>query len=123
MLSIKKILDFYIKNNDEEYFYENINAKYKNNTYIFNIENDKYEIKVDNKIILKKENNESLLEFIFDENKETNATYYIKELDFYMDAKINTIYTKKEVDIVVEYKLTLQDEEIGNFIFKLKDKE
>ena len=123
MLSIKKILDFYIKNNDEEYFYENINAKYKNNTYVFNIENDKYEIKVDNKIILKKENNESLLEFIFDENKETNATYYIKELDFYMDAKINTIYTKKEVDIVVEYKLTLQDEEIGNFIFKLKDKE
>ena len=115
-------LDIYIKNNEEEYNFKNINSKYKDDKYIFDIDNDKYEITIKDDIIFHKENDESVLDFNFKDNVITTGTYYIKELNFYMDAKVKT--TKLDLDkILVEYKLWLQDEEIGNFIFKMKVKE
>ena len=62
--------------------------------------------------------------FEFKDNAITNGTYFIKEMNFYMDAKIKT--TKcivNEENINIEYTLWLHDEEIGNFEFKLEVKE
>lgn len=118
------LLDLYIKNNDEEIDYKDIKCEYKNDKYIFNINEDEYEIEKTTKIVFHKKNKESVINFIFENNKQTTGTYYIKELDFYMDAKVKTVrYNINENSIEVEYKLWLQDEEIGNFIFKLRVKE
>ena len=125
MFLIKHLLiDLYIKNNEEEYNYKDIPCKYKNNKYNFSINKDNYDITKKDDIIFHKENNESVLDFEFKNNVITKGTYFIKELNFYMDANIKT--TKYEVDdnnINIKYKLWLQDEEIGEFIFKLKVKE
>ena len=117
-------IDLYIKNNEEEFKYENVTCKYKNNKYIFKIDEDEYEIEKTNKVVFRKENSESLMDFVFENNKETIGTYYIKDIDFYIDAFIKTLeYDVSDKKIEIEYNLCLQDEEIGNFIFKLKVKE
>ncbi len=117
------LLDIYIKNNDEEYIYKDIPCKYKENKYIFNIDEDKYEIIKKDNIVFHKKNNESVIDFEFKDNVITKGTYYIKELSFYMDAKIKTNkYLVDDNNIDIEYKLWLQDEEIGDFIFKIKER-
>ena len=117
------LLDIYIKNNDEEYRYKDIPCKYKENKYVFSIEEDKYEIIKKENIVFHKENNESIIEFEFKDNEITTGTYFIKELNFYMDAKIKTNkYLVDDNKIDIEYKLWLQDEEIGDFIFKIKER-
>ena len=117
-------INLYIKNNEEEYSYTKIPCKYKDNKYSFNIDSDQYEIDVNKSIVFHKKNNESNLDLIFENNKITTGTYYIKELNFYMDAKVKTIKFKNEnYNLDVEYKLWLQDEEIGDFKFKLEVKE
>lgn len=123
MFIIKNIkLDIYIKNNEEEYNFKDITSKYKDNKYIFEIDKDKYEITIKDDIVFHKENDESIIDFNFKDNIVTTGTYYIKDLNFYMDAKVKTIKLDLN-NILVEYKLWLQDEEIGNFIFKIKVKE
>ena len=117
-------INLYIKNNDEEINYTDIPCKYNGNKYIFNIDIDEYEIDVNDNIVFHKKNSESNLDLIFENNKETTGTYYIKELNFYMDAKVKTIkYIKDNNKVEINYKLWLQDEEIGNFEFKLVVKE
>ena len=117
------LLEIYIKNNDEEYRYKDISCKYKENKYVFSIEEDKYEIVKKENIVFHKENNESIIEFEFKDNEITTGTYFIKELNFYMDAKIKTNkYLVDDNKIDIEYKLWLQDEEIGDFIFKIKER-
>lgn len=125
MFLIKHILiDLYIKNNDEEFNYKDITCKYKNNSYIFSINDDNYDITKKDNIVFHKENPESVIDFEFKDNVITKGTYYIKEMNFYMDANIKTIkYEVKENCIDINYKLWLQDEEIGEFIFNLKVKE
>ena len=127
IISLKKeaihIISFYLKNNDEVIKKENINYKIKNKELIFTIDKDKYKINLD-KYILNKENSESTLNFIFDDKKETKGTYYIKDMDFYMDARIKTnklIYKDNKLDI--DYELYLQDEYIGKFRLKITVKE
>lgn len=117
-------IDLFIKNNDEEFHYNNADCKLKNNKYIFKIEKDLYEIEVDKTIRLHKENDESIIDFIFDDTIEREGTYYIKELNFYMDALVNTTkyYVSKD-EITVNYSLKLQGEEIGDFVLNIKVKE
>ena len=127
IISLKKeainIISFYLKNNDEIVKRDNIESKIKNNVLFFNIDNDKYEFDLD-KNILKKDNEESKLEFIFDSNKETKGSYYIKELNFYMDARIITNeLIDKNNEKNIKYELYLQDEYIGKFEFKINIKE
>ena len=118
------LIDFYLKNNDENITKENINAKSKNNQLTFEIENDKYVIERGKNVSLKKENSESLLEFIFINNKCVEGKYYIKELDFYMDAKVKTNELVNAKNIInIKYELQLQDEFIGNFELLIKVKE
>lgn len=118
------LIDFYLKNNDENITKENINAKLKNNQLTFEIENDKYVVERGKNILLKKENSESLLEFNFINNKFVECKYYIKELDFYMDAKVKTTEMVNTKNIInIKYELQLQDEFIGNFELLIKVKE
>lgn len=117
-------IDLYIKNNEEEYHYNNIDCKFKNNKYIFKIEKDLYEIEIGNNIRLHKENDESIIDFIFDDTKKMEGTYYIKELNFYMDAVIETTkYNVFENEITINYNLKLQGEDIGSFVLNMKVKE
>lgn len=124
MFFINKLIDIHIKNNDEEFIFKNIESKFSNNSFIFQVNLEDYKITLKDQIVFHKKSNESEIKFVFDKEKETTGTYFIKELDFYMDAKVKTIrLIKTDNKIEVEYKLWLQDEEIGNFIFKLKVKE
>ena len=76
------------------------------------------------KLVFHKKNNESELDFVFDIENKTTGTYLIKELEFYIDAKVETTkLNKTDKDIDIEYKLWLQDEYIGDFIFRIKVKE
>lgn len=125
MFFIKNIkLDIFIKNNNEKFIYKDISCIYKDNHYIFSIDNDEYDINIKDDIVFHKKNIESEIDFVFKKNSITNGSYFIKDLDFYMDAKVKTIkYTKEDNKIEVDYKLWLQDEEIGKFEFKLEVKE
>lgn len=127
IISLKKeaihIISFYLKNNDEVIKRDNIDSKIKKNELLFNIDNDKYKIDLD-KYALYKDNSESTLNFIFNYKKETNGTYYIKDMNFYMDAKIKTnklIYKDNKLEI--DYELYLQEEYIGKFELKIEVKE
>ena len=127
IISLKKeaihIISFYLKNNDETIKRDNIDYKLKKNELTFSIDNDKYKFNLD-KYTFYKDNSESTLNFIFNDKKETSGTYYIKELDFYMDAKIKTkklIYKDNKLEI--NYELYLQDEYIGKFEIKITVKE
>ena len=110
------LIDFYLKNNEENISKKNINAKLKHNQLTFEIENDKYVVERGKNISLKKENSDSLLEFNFIDNKCVEGKYYIKELDFYMDAKVKTNkIINKDNKLEINYELYLQDEYIGKF--------
>ena len=117
------IISFYLKNNDEIIRKDNIESKIKKDELLFEINKDKYKINL-SKFILNKDNNESTINFIFDDKNETKGTYYIKDMNFYMDAKIKTnklIYKDNKLDI--DYELYLQDEYIGKFRLKITVKE
>ena len=127
IISLKKeaihIISFYLKNNDEVIKRDNIDSKIKKNELLFYIDNDKYKIDLD-KYTLYKDNSESSLNFIFNDKKETNGTYYIKDMKFYMDARVKTnklIYKDNKLEI--DYELYLQEEYIGNFKIKIEVKE
>lgn len=118
------IINFYLRNNEEEITRNDISYKIKNNTYIFNIDNDNYTVEKSDNIHLRKENSESIIDFIYINNKETKGTYYIKELNFYMDAKIKTNKLVNLNNLIeINYDLYLQDEYIGNFEIKFEIKE
>lgn len=117
------IISFYLKNNDEIIRKDNIESKIKKDELLFEINKDKYKINL-SKFILNKDNNESTINFIFDDKNETKGTYYIKDMNFYMDARIKTnklIYKDNKLDI--DYELYLQDEYIGKFRLKITVKE
>ena len=125
IISLKKvviyIISFYLKNNDET-IKKNISIYNKEKNILkFNIDNDSYNIDLD-KFILIKDSNESALNFKFNDKKETYGTYYIKDINITMDAKIKTnklIYKDNKLEI--DYELYLQDEYIGKFELIIKE--
>lgn len=125
IISLKKvviyIISFYLKNNDE-IIKKNLSIYNKEKNILkFNIDNDSYIIDLD-KFILTKDNNESTLNFKFNDKKETYGTYYIKDINITMDAKIKTnklIYKDNKLEI--DYELYLQDEYIGKFELIIKE--
>jgi len=125
IISLKKvviyIINFYLKNNDE-IIKKNISIYNKEKNILkFSIDDDNYNIDL-NKLILIKENSESLLNFKFNDKKETNGTYYIKDINITMDARIKTnklIYKDNKLEI--NYELYLQDEYIGKFELIIKE--
>ena len=125
IISLKKvvvyIISFYLKNNDE-IIKKNITTYNKEKNILkFNIDNDSYNIDL-NKFILIKDNKESTLNFKFNDKKETNGTYYIKDINITMDARIKTnklLYKDNKLEI--NYELHLQDEYIGKFELIIKE--
>ena len=125
IISLKKeaihIISFYLKNNDEVIKKDISTYKIEKNKLKFNIDNDKYKIDLD-KFILIKDNSESTLNFKFNNKKETNGTYYIKDINITMDARIKTnklLYKDNKLEI--NYELYLQDEYIGKFELIVKE--
>ena len=125
MKNLKKcIVDFTIKNNEQEIIEKNIQAKKDNNKIIFNSNNDKFVITISDKVIIEKENEDSLIIFDFVLNKETESKYYIKKLDFYIDTKILTNYLFIDNNNVkIEYELWLNEEYSGKFNYEFSIKE
>ena len=123
--SIKKIIDFIVINDEINNNYKDIECNYSNNKYSFKIEEDIFNIAVENKkVLFIKENNNSILKLELIGNKKTEGTYYIKKLDSIIDVKvesINQILSNEKIEVT--YKLWLQDEYTGEFCFKLLLKE
>lgn len=116
-------INFKIKNNEEEIIIKDISGDIKNNILSFKYKNDefKYNLK-DN--VLEKENNESILTFKFEKQKETLSKYYIKKLDFYIDAKVltNSLITDNN-NVKINYELWLNDEYAGKFEYEINIRE
>ena len=123
--SINKIIDFIVINEEVNNNYKDIECSYSNNKYSFKIENDFFNITVDNKkVLFVKENDNSILKLELVNNKKTDGTYYIKQLDSIIDVKAESIFQNILKDkIEVKYKLWLQDEYTGEFCFKILLKE
>ena len=123
--SIKKIIDFIVINDEINNNYKDIECNYSNNKYSFKIEEDNFNITVENnKVLFIKENNNSILKLELIGNKKTEGTYYIKKLDSIIDVKVesvNQILSNEKIEVT--YKLWLQDEYTGEFCFKLLLKE
>ena len=123
--SINKIIDFIVINEEVNNNYKDIECSYSNNKYSFKIENDFFNITVDNKkVLFVKENDNSILKLELINNKKNDGTYYIKQLDSIIDVKAESIFQNILKDkIEVKYKLWLQDEYTGEFCFKILLKE
>ena len=125
MIHIKTVfLDILIKNNDEEINYKKITALINKEIISFKIGDDSYNLIINDIIKFNKENNESILDLKFSMNMVTDGIYYIKELNYNMDVRIKT----KEViiednRIYIEYNMILQEEDLGNYLFRIDIKE
>ena len=118
------LVDILLKNNDEIFEEKNINAKRKNNLLFYELDDDKYELNINKNIILKKENQESILKFNFDENEKNIAEYYLKEFDSYINIKIKTNYIRNiDNEITINYDLYIEDDLVGNNTYKITIKE
>lgn len=119
-------VDLMIKNNDEVIKKENIKAKYIENKELeFKYENEsiKMTFNKDN-IIMKKDNNESLIIFNFILKRKTDSKYFIKDLNFYIDTEIftNELIIEKN-KLYIEYELWLSNEKTGIFKYQIDIKE
>ena len=117
-------IDIYLQNNEEIFEEKNINAERKNNLLFYELDDDKYELNINKNIILKKENQESILKFNFDENEKNIAEYYLKEFDSYINIKIKTNYIRNiDNEITINYDLYIEDDLVGNNTYKITIKE
>ena len=75
------------------------------------------EIILDSPVTLKRVNNDYEIELTFVENKITNGSYFIKDIDRKLDLKITTKrLVIKDGQILIDYVLDINDEE---FKFRL----
>lgn len=125
MIHIKTVfLDILIKNNDEEINYKKITALINKEIISFKIGDDSYNLIINDIIKFNKENNESILDLKFSMNMVTDGIYYIKELNYNMDVRIKTKELIIEDNrIYIEYNMILQEEDLGNYLFRIDIKE
>lgn len=124
-MKLKKTkLDLYIKNNEDKIYFKDIDAELNNDKLLFNAGNEKYEFIIKDYLELKKENKESIINFIFKDNKKTNSIYYIKEYNtnINISVKTNLLYIKNN-NIEINYTLWIEEELIGDFYFRINIKE
>ena len=65
-------VDLYINNKEDKIYFKDIEAQINEDKLLFDVENEKYEIIKDDNLQLKKENKDSIINFIFKENKKKN---------------------------------------------------
>ena len=117
-------LDFLINNSEEKVQYNDIEGLINNNILEFNNSSDYYKITLGPILNIHKENSESILDLNFILNKETNGIYFIKDMNYNMDAKVLTKELLLNKDrISINYELYLQEEFIGLFSFNIDIKE
>lgn len=109
-------LDLIIKNDDGITNYKNIYYKEKGNKLLFETEDDNYEFVIDNTVKMIKDNKDSKIEVLFDNNKKTSGLYNIKDIDttFNLNIITNTLEIN-EKSVIMEYELCIEDEKTGNF--------
>ena len=117
-------LDILINNSEEKVQYNDIEGLINNNILEFNNSSDYYKITLGPILNIHKENSESILDLNFILNKETNGIYFIKDMNYNMDAKVLTKELLLNKDkISINYELYLQEEFIGLFSFNIDIKE
>ena len=116
----KMTVDLIIESEDKKEKYENISANLKNNKLVFEDDLNKYIFDFDKNNFIK-ENEESKIIFNYEENKKSMSTYYIKELDFYIDMKVltNSINIDNN-NVKIDYEVYLNDELSGKFNLLIK---
>ena len=125
VINLKCFIDYNIVNDNENIIKKDIKAIYNDNKLIYS--DDKEQIKLiinSDNIILTKESFDSLIEFNFIKGKKNEFKYFIKLLNSYIDAYV---YTKeliiKDNEIIIEYEIFIEDENVGNFKYKINIKE
>lgn len=109
-------LDLIIKNDDGITTYKDIYYKEKGNKLLFETEDDNYEFVIDNTVKMIKDNEDSKIEVLFDNNKKASGLYNIKDIDttFNLNIITNTLEIN-EKSVIIEYELYIEDEKTGNF--------
>ena len=109
-------LDLIIKNNDGITTYKDIYYKEKSNKLLFETKDDNYEFIIDKTIKMIKDNKESKIEVLFDDNKKTHGLYNIKDINttFNLNIITNTLEIN-EKSVIIEYELYIEDEKTGDF--------
>ena len=117
-------VDLYINNKEDKIYFKDIEAQINEDKLLFDVENEKYEIIKDDNLQLKKENKDSIINFIFKKKKKTNSIYFIKEYNTNINiyVKTNMLYIKDN-NIEVNYTLWIEEELIGDFYFRINIKE
>ena len=109
-------LDLVIKNNDGETSFKNIDYTYKNKKLIFNTPENNYKFIIDKSIQMNKENNESKIEMLFINDKESNGIYTIKELNTIFNLNIETNNLEiTDKSVIIDYELSIEEENAGVF--------
>lgn len=75
----------------------------------------------DNDVVIKRENNDMLIELFFKDNKIMNGKYNIKKVNSYIEVKTKTHnMTKNKKSIIIEYDLYIEDEYDDSYVYKLE---
>lgn len=74
-----------------------------------------------NDVVIKRENNDMLIELFFKDNKMMNGKYNIKKVNSYIEVKTKTHnMTKNKKSIIIEYDLYIEDEYDDSYVYKLE---
>ena len=125
VINLKCLIDYKIRNPENEFIKKNIVAEYTNNEITFKDENDSIKLIINNdNIIMIKDDLSSKTTLNFILNKKTTSEYYVKAIDMIIDLKVLT--NKLEINkerIYIEYEIWFDDEYSGKFNYEINIKE
>ena len=125
VIFLKYLIDYKIKNNEEDLIKKNIDAMYENNIITFKDEEDSIKLIINNdNITMVKDNLSSKTTLNFILNKKTDSEYEIKLLNTIIDLKVltNKLEISKE-RIYIEYEIWFDSEYSGKFKYEINIKE
>ena len=125
VIFLKYLIDYKIKNIEEDLIKKNIDAIYENNILTFKDEKDSIKLIINNdNITMIKDNLSSKTTLNFILNKKTDSEYEIKLLNTIIDLKVltNKLEISKE-RIYIEYEIWFDSEYSGKFKYEINIKE
>lgn len=114
------VLDLFIKNEDGLTEFKGINYTKKGNKLLFNTDEDKFEFIIGDTIKMIKENKESKISMLFDNNNKSSGLYEIKKLNTTFN--LNIITKSLEINeklVIIDYVLYIEEEKAGIFNLKI----